>query len=477
MRDLPAGSEIAGYRVEGVAGRGGMGVVYRATDLTLERPVALKLISEDLARDEGFRARFKRESRLAASIRHSNVITVFHAGEEDGRLYIATEFVEGTDLKAVIAERGALAPAAAAEITSQIASALDAAHAKGLIHRDVKPSNVLIEHGGHAYLTDFGLTKSTSSQSAMTETGLFVGTIDYAAPEQISGQPLDARTDVYALGCVLFECLTGRHPYPRESNVATMYAHTHEPPPSVLEHAPGVPEVLDAVVKRAMAKDPDDRYPSAGDLARAALAAAEGVVVAQPERSVAAGAAAPGGAPSTVLAKQPRPARRRWIGALAGLAVVAAAVIALVVSGGGGGKAHATPLSKDAYQDRMLDLGREINEAGRMGVRLPEHVDNADDQLKAAKLLAKIRDGVDAPLRKMRRIVPPTDIEDVHARVLDVVSKTRRDVADAVAAADFGNDRKYRSSLLDTQTQSKRLDSLAADFRERGYERLGIPSG
>jgi serine/threonine protein kinase len=185
MLDLPTGSEIAGYRVDRVAGRGGMGVVYRATDLTLERPVALKLISEELARDESFRARFKRESRLAASIRHPNVITVFRAGEEEGLLYITTEFIEGTDLKAMIAERGALEPRLAADITVQVASALDAAHSKGLVHRDVKPANVLIaaENGGwHAYLTDFGLTKSTASQSAMTETGLFVGTIAYAAP-------------------------------------------------------------------------------------------------------------------------------------------------------------------------------------------------------------------------------------------------------------------------------------------------------
>jgi serine/threonine protein kinase len=206
--ELPAGSEIAGYRVDGIAGRGGMGVVYRATDLTLDRPVALKLISEEFARDESFRARFKRESRLAASIRHPNVITVFHAGEEGGLLYITTEFIEGTDLKTMIAERGSLEPRVAADITLQIASALDAAHAKGLVHRDVKPANVLIgaEDGGlHAYLTDFGLTKSTASQSAMTETGLFIGTIDYASPEQISGQPVDGRTDIYSLGCVLFE--------------------------------------------------------------------------------------------------------------------------------------------------------------------------------------------------------------------------------------------------------------------------------
>jgi hypothetical protein len=480
MLDLPTGSEIAGYRVDRVAGRGGMGVVYRATDLTLERPVALKLISEELARDESFRARFKRESRLAASIQHPNVITVFRAGEEEGLLYITTEFIEGTDLKAMIAERGALEPRLAADITVQVASALDAAHAKGLVHRDVKPANVLIaaENGGwHAYLTDFGLTKSTASQSAMTETGLFVGTIAYAAPEQISGQPLDARTDVYSLGCVLFEGLTGRQPYPRESNVATMYAHAHEPPPSVRDVAPGLPPALDTVVKRAMAKAAGDRYPSAGDLARAAVAATEGKAVAEPERTVAAGQAAPGGA-TVLTAGAKTPARRRWVGATAGLALVAAAVVlALMLFTGGDGKAEPKPLTRDAYQDRMLDLGRQINRATASVGELPEHVTRSEDTLRAATLLAGLRDSFDRTLSQMRRIVPPTDVEDLHARVIDIVRRTRAHIADAVAAADFSNDRRYRSSLLQANAESKRLDPLAKAFRERGYERLGIESG
>jgi Protein kinase domain len=479
MLELPAGSEIAGYRVDRVAGRGGMGVVYRATDLRLERPVALKLISEELARDEAFRARFKRESRLAASIRHPNVITVFHAGEEAGLLYITTEFIEGTDLKAMIAERGSLEPRLAAEITRQVASALDAAHAKGLVHRDVKPANVLIaaEDGGwHAYLTDFGLTKSTTSQSAMTEAGLFVGTIDYAAPEQISGQPLDARTDVYSLGCVLFEGLTGRHPYPRDSNVATMYAHTHEPPPSVLDVAPGAPPALDSVVKRAMAKAAPERYQSAGDLARAAVAAAEGMAVTDPERTVAAGPAAPGGAAVTTVtpgATSRRPTSRRWVGAIAGLALVAAAVvIALTLLTGGDGD----PLSRDAYQDRMLDSGRQINAATASAGELPDHVNRSEDQLKAATTLATVRDSLDRTLSQMRRMVPPTDVADLHTRVIDIISRTRAHIADAVAAADFSNDRRYRSSVIQAEAESQKLDSLAGEFRARGYERLGLES-
>ena len=462
-----------------MAGRGGMGVVYRATDLRLDRPVALKLISEDLARDEGFRARFQRESRLAASIRHPNVITVFHAGEEDGLLYIVTEFIDGSDLKTMIAQRGSLEPRVAADITAQVASALDAAHAKGLVHRDVKPANVLIapqEGGWHAYLSDFGLTKRMTSQSAMTETGLFIGTIDYASPEQISGQPVDGRTDIYSLGCVLFEELTGRQPYPRETHVATMYAHAHEPPPSVQEVAPDLPPALDAVVQRAMAKEPSDRYPSAGDLARATAAALEGRTVAGPERSVAAGPAAPRRAASTALAGVGKGARRRWVGAIAGLALVVVAVFAAVLITGGDGDAEPKPLGKNAYQDRMVDLSRQINTAVTRTGELPEHVDSPKDQRRAATLLARLRDTIDPSLSDMRSIEPPADVSDLHARTIRLVSRLRGHIADAVAAADFGNDGSYRSSL-DQTDESANVDALAAEFKKRGYARLGIPPG
>src|SRR5689334_15463598 len=198
MAEVAIGSEFAGHRIDGVAGRGGMGVVYRATHLALNRPVALKLIAPELSEDEGFRTRFKQESMTAASIDHPNVIPIYHAGEEDGNLYITMRFVEGTDLRAMIAQQGKLDPALAAEIVAQTAAALDAAHARGLVHRDVKPANVLIAGGAsnpHAYLTDFGLTKSTTSESGMTKTGLFVGTLDYIAPEHPQGGQPDARAD------------------------------------------------------------------------------------------------------------------------------------------------------------------------------------------------------------------------------------------------------------------------------------------
>src|SRR4051812_34587144 len=254
-----------------------MGVVYLAEQVRLRRQVALKLIAPDLAEDEEFRLRFERESQLAASIDHPNVIPVYEAGEADGSLFISMRYVPGSDLAGLIRREGCLDQARAAWVISQIAAALDAAHSHGLVHRDIKPANVLISGSfgaEHAYLTDFGLTKHVSSSSGLTHTGQWVGTLDYVAPEQISGGPLDARVDVYSLGCVLFEALTGRVPYPKDSDVAKMFAHMNEPPAAVSALVPEAGWAFDAVVARALAKAPEERYPSAGDLGRAAVAAA-----------------------------------------------------------------------------------------------------------------------------------------------------------------------------------------------------------
>jgi serine/threonine-protein kinase len=291
VTDVLEGAHIAGCRIETVAGRGGMGIVYRATQISLGRPVALKLIAPQHAADGDFRERFQRESRMAAAIDHPNVIPVYEAGEEDGRLYLVMRWVAGTDLHKLIRDTGRLEPARAAAIVNQVAGALDAAHAAGLVHRDVKPANVLLSND-HAYLADFGLTRLAGSDTRLTTAGHFLGTVDYMAPEQFHPGPNDARADVYALGCVLFAALTGAPPFLRETVPATMLAHLHDPPPRASD-APGVPRAFDRVLARALAKAPEDRYPSAGDFGRAVMAAAEGRSITTEERSVARGAAAP----------------------------------------------------------------------------------------------------------------------------------------------------------------------------------------
>src|SRR4051812_16411973 len=283
-----------------------MGVVYRATQLDLDRLVALKLIAAQLAEDPEFRDRFVRESRAAASIDHPNVIPIYYTGESDGALYIAMRYVEGDDLRTRSRREGPLAPDRAAHIVSQGASALDAAPARGIVHRDVKPANVLLGAGDHAYLTDFGLTKRLQSHTGTSRTGGWVGTLGYVAPEQIRGGRVDARTDVYALGCVLYHALTGTTPYQRDSDEATLWAHLNDDPPVVTDVVPDVPPAFEDVIRRALAKDPDDRFPSAGDLGRAALAAAGAPDVREPERLVATRAAAPADA-QTVVSPRPAP--------------------------------------------------------------------------------------------------------------------------------------------------------------------------
>lgn len=253
-----------------------MGVVYHARHEPLNRDVALKLIAPGLSADGEFRARFRRECRAAASIRHPNVIPIYHAGEERGLLYLTMQYVDGTDLGRVLAIEERLAPSLAATLVADLADAIEAAHRLGIVHRDVKPANVLIEWRRdtmHAFLTDFGLAREFANASQMTRTGAILGTLDYAAPEQLEETTIDARTDVYALGCLLFHALTGRVPYPRDTDAAKILAHLGSATPAVTSLVSDAPEALSTVVERAMCKDPEGRYPSAGELGRAALAA------------------------------------------------------------------------------------------------------------------------------------------------------------------------------------------------------------
>ncbi len=334
--ELAIGSEFAGYRIEAIAARGGMGVVYRAIQVGLTRTVALKLVAPVFARDASFRDRFRREWMIAASIDHPNVIPVYEAGDEDGVLYIAMRWVEGTNLRETI-DGGPPEPAHAARLVYQTGNALDAAHERDLIHRDVKPANILITGQDHVYLSDFGLTKHASSVSGLTRAGQWVGTVDYTAPEQIEGAAVSPRTDVYSLGCVLFEALTGRSPYKRENELATLWAHMYTPPPSVREYSPDIPAAFDEVVQRAMAKDPAERYASAGELGRAAQAAAG---AAPPARDKP-----PSGLPPARLWPG-RPGRRVLLGG-AGVLLLIGALVAVVSLTGSDkkGSDRATPAS------------------------------------------------------------------------------------------------------------------------------------
>jgi predicted Ser/Thr protein kinase len=325
---LERGAELGGYRVEQQIGQGGMGIVYRVTNVALGRIYALKVLAPELAEDEHFRRRFQREMRIAASIDHPNVVAIHYAGEQDGFLFLAMDYVHGEDLRQLILRDGALDPSRAVEILTQMGSALDAAHAKGLVHRDIKPGNMLLtvrDGEERVYLTDFGLAKRSSTLAELTVTGSLVGTADYMAPEQVSGDPADARTDVYALGCVFFQMLTGKVPYERETTLATMFAHVNDPPPMLAPPLVDDYPEFTPVVQRAMAKKPDDRYSSAGDLARDAAAALAGTRYR--------------GAPSMVATGDPagphdsnrgRRLRRYWW-AIAGLVVAVAAVVAVVV--------------------------------------------------------------------------------------------------------------------------------------------------
>jgi serine/threonine-protein kinase len=300
MAGLPlVGDEFAGYRVRSVLGRGGMSVVYQAENLRLSSIIALKILAPELASDDVFRARFLEESRIAASLNHPNVIPIYDMGSQDDLLYIAMRYVSGTDMRQMIKKRGRILPATALFLVGQAARALDAAHRKGLVHRDVKPGNLLIERGSddadpdHVYLADFGITKHAMSRSGLTSTGQFLGTIDYVAPEQIRGTSVLGLADQYSLGCVLYECLTGRVPFEKDLDAAIIWAHVEETPtmPTILR--PELPPEIDQVFGRVLAKRPDERYGSCREFVEAARMAL-GIYGQGTEASLAYGATTAG---------------------------------------------------------------------------------------------------------------------------------------------------------------------------------------
>src|SRR3954467_8663783 len=268
------GEELAGYKIEAMAGRGGMGVVFRAEHLHLSRVIALKVLTADLAGNRSFRQRFIREAQTAARLDHPNIVPVFDAGEVEGLLYIAMKYIDGVDLGHVIDAEDRLSAQRTVDLLSDIADALDIAHGAGLVHRDVKPGNVLVDNA-RSWLTDFGLTKRIASRTALTAAGRTVGTAAYLAPEQIRGQDVDARTDLYAFGCVLYECLTGEVPFIRDTDMAVLWAHLEQEPDPPSSRVPDLPKELDPVLTMGLAKRKEDRFSSCGELMKAVAEATE----------------------------------------------------------------------------------------------------------------------------------------------------------------------------------------------------------
>src|SRR5690242_8750358 len=315
------GTEFAGYRLNAVISRTNMSVVYTAEHPRLGHAVALKVLAPDLASNDRFRERFVSESRMAAGIRHPNVIPIYDAGPSDGLLYIAMLYVAGADLRAILKERGRLTPDQAVLLLGQAGRGLDAAHRQSLVHRDVKPGNILVERGedqdpDHVYLSDFGITKRALTHTGLTSTGQFVGTVDYIAPEQIAGGHVDRRADIYSLGCVLYECLVGNVPFVKEYDQAIVYSHQHDATPRVSQLRPELGEAIDQVIARATAKNPDDRYPSCRAMMDAA-AEAFGLADSRPIRVATVisdhpAQAAPPAYPSTPPPSTAPPAYAPW---------------------------------------------------------------------------------------------------------------------------------------------------------------------
>ena len=526
--ELSAGDDFAGYRIERRLGRGGMGILYLAVEPGLDRRVALKLIAPEAAAEEVFAKRFAEESRIAASIEHPNVVPIYAAGEERGVPYIAMRFVAGSDLGRRIDRDGKLDPAHAVALIAQVGNGLDAIHAAGLVHRDVKPANVLLsgeEGSEHAYITDFGVARNVATQSGLTQTGRFVGTLDYVAPEQIAGGQVDARVDVYALGCLLFKLLTGRVPFPREGEAARLYAHLNDPPPAPSLYQPAVPMALDDVVIRAMSKAPEDRYPSAGDLGRAAVAALRGAPVEIPERTVATGAAAtvePRGIPptppeptvaSTPAASKPtaptrrgdpeasptelggrpeaEPGRRRLMLAGGVAALVGAVIVTVVLASGGGGgggtaagdsagrsSAGATteprteeqpkPKPKPLSEPELISKGDEICAESRATYTgYLEEFPNKKFETGVAfsRLLSEISS---TAVEKFNKLKPPASLEKRYAAYVSAQEEVAQWDKDALRAAEREDEAGYQEARNDNfNTEGERQElAEAVGFRE-----------
>jgi Protein kinase domain len=414
------GESFAGYTIVSLLGRGGMGTVYLATHQRLGRKVALKVIAPDLADDEEFRARFLRESELAAALDHPNVIPIYDADEADGVLYLAMRFVNGPSLQGLIRQSGRMPTKDTLRIAGQLGAALDAAHDAGLVHRDVKPANILVaEPGGHAYLCDFGLARRATSWGT-TKTGSFLGSVDYCAPEQIQGGTVDGCADIYSFGSVLFHCLAGEPPYPRETEFAVLRAHLDDPPPPLSSVRSDLPKALDAVIGRALAKTPEERYETAGALAAAFADAftSEG----EPTRAAATPSRVARTSPSTTAG--PTRAlrggrfrgRRAWLLAAVVLAIVLAVAGALLATRSPNGGSNAEGPGAAAlgtFVDRIENvLEQSASGRGEIGSALTAGLDCSISPRTAAGRIGSVADNRQSILQQLGTLPAPTEQAD-----------------------------------------------------------------
>jgi hypothetical protein len=433
------GETFGGYTIESLLGRGGMGSVYLATHHRLARKVALKLIVPGLADDQSFRDRFLRESQLAASLDHPNVIPIYDADEVGGVLYLAMRYVNGSSLQALITARGALSPDETVRLADQIGGALDAAHQAGLIHRDVKPANIILAASDdHAYLCDFGLAKHATSEG-VTRTGAFLGTGDYCSPEQILGLTLDGRADVYALGCVLFTCIAGQPPYVRESEFAVLEAHLYDPPPSLSSTRPELRTPLDAVIAQALAKEPAVRHATAGGLAKAFRGALsdDATRAAPGNLTVRATIDAPR---STAVGRALRGRRNRVVTALVLGLIVAVALAAVLMRGSGEASTSADPslAARRTFVDRLENV-LEQSAAGRREVAaaLTAGFSCSISPLDASRRIASVADNRQSILGQLGTLHGPTPRAD------EVVTLLQQALQHSIEA-----DRHYRDGFL-----------------------------
>ena len=484
---LQTGSLIGNYQIEALLGQGGMGVVYEAIQLSLHRRVALKVITPELSSNDRFQERFRREARSQAALDHPNVVTVHDFGDADGQLYISMQLIKGPSLKDLVA-RGEVDLNRVVRVLRPIADALDTAHDAGMIHRDFKPQNILIGSRDHAYLADFGLTQALG-QPGLTRTGQFVGTLDYIAPEQIHGRPATRRSDVYAFGAVLFECLTGRVPYERESDAAILFAHVSEPPPRPSEVRADVPSAVDEVLEHAMAKDPEQRMDSASaviDALEAAIAQGTHLPPPPPPRQATTGERPQVRSASTTVGHQiqtpaatgrtiidrppsasqvgPRPVikrayRKPILITLAVILVAAASSAGFLLSDRGPTEAQQAHTAYLAAVDKVVNTLAEQQQSGRETLAA---ADEQREQIEATGGLANTYEATGDDLDALK--VPAADAAR-HQQLVALVDKAQSQYATMRQAAETNDKPTYDATTAEVVATENDLNKLIAALR------------